>query len=528
MGRLLGEVSRSRKWGIVLFNKFPKNIYFLDTTLRDGEQAPGVSLTPDDKLRIAKRLDSLGVDVIEAGFAAVSEGEMEAIRRISEAGLRAQIASCSRGLKKDIDAVTESGADYIHLVIPTSDIHLRYKLKKSREEILKITKESVKYAKDLGLTVELSAEDATRTELDYLIEVFETGASVGVDKVCPCDTVGIMTPERIFEFYSKLREELPDIPISVHCHNDLGMATANSLAALRAGAEEVHVTVNGLGERAGNAALEEVATALKVLYKTETSIKTELLYETSKFVSKLTGVPIQPNKAIVGENAFAHEAGIHTHGVLQEPLTYEAFKPELVGFRRRIMVGKHAGLHGLKALISEIGLKPTDEQLKEIFNRVKRVGDKGKIVTDADLLKIVETVMNLPKVRPIKLEEITVVTGNRVTPTASVRLKLDNRELTEASTGTGPVDAAINAIRKAVAAVEPISLEQYNVKAITGGSDAVVEVNVRLRRGERAATAMSANEDIVLASVEAMLSGMAVLLSSYNQTTKKSSKKIFK
>ncbi|MEM2167253.1 MAG: alpha-isopropylmalate synthase regulatory domain-containing protein, partial [Candidatus Bathyarchaeia archaeon] len=315
-----------------------------------------------------------------------------------------------------------------------------------------------------------------------------------------------------------LKRAFPNVPFGVHCHDDFGLAVANTLAALMAGAEEAHVTVNGLGERAGNAALEEVAVALKIHYGVETSIKTELLYDLSMLVSRLTGIVIQPNKAIVGENAFTHESGIHTHAILSEPTTYEAIPPELVGRKRRIVAGKHAGSHGIRAALMEMGLNPTEEQLKEIFKRVKEVGDKGKRVTDADLKAIAEAVMGIPSIQPIKLEELTVVTGNSVTPTASVKLNVNGRTIIEAATGVGPVDAAINAIRKAVSAIEPIRLEEYYVKAITGGTDAVVEVIVRLRKGDQVATAMGVHEDIVMASVNAMISGINVLMGS-NRTS---------
>jgi D-citramalate synthase len=294
------------------------------------------------------------------------------------------------------------------------------------------------------------------------------------------------------------------------------MAVANSIAALRAGANQFHATINGLGERAGNASLEEIVISLKSLYKLDLAIKTELLYSTSQLVSRLTGIYVQPNKAIVGENAFTHESGIHTQGLLANPLTYEPISPELVGGTRRISPGKHSGTHGILDALEKMGLKPTDEQLKEVFLRVKSAGDKGKIVTDADLLAIAESVLGLSAVKPIQLQEITVVSGNTVTPTASVRLKLNGKEVSSAAIGVGPVDAAINAVKKAILEVEPIHLEQYNVKAITGGTDAMVEVVVRMRKGDRTATAMGVREDIVMASLDAVLGAMNVLTTDYN------------
>jgi D-citramalate synthase len=512
------------KWGIVLFNGFPEKIRVFDTTLRDGEQTPGVSLAPENKLRIAQRLDDLGVDVIEAGFAAVSEGELEAVKIIADAGLKAEICSASRGVKSDIDAVTGAGADSIHLIIPVSDLHIEEKLRKTREQVLGITYDMVRYAKDCGLVVELSAEDATRADFEFLKKIFSTGIEAGADRVVACDTVGVLTPERSYQFYGDLRKAFDVSVVSVHCHNDFGMAVANTVAALHAGANQFHATINGLGERAGNASLEEIVVSLMALYKLKLDIKTEKLYGISQFVQRLTGVYVQPNKAIVGENAFTHESGIHTQGMLANPATYEPIAPELVGGTRRLAPGKHSGSAGIKATLRDMGLAPSEEQLQEIFNRVKTVGDKGKTVTDADLLAIAESVLGLSKAKPIQLLEITVVSGNTVTPTASVRLKLNSnsngKEVSGAAMGVGPVDAAINAVKKAIQEVEPILLEQYNVKAITGGTDAMVEVMVRMRKNGRTATAMGVREDIVMASMDAVIGCMNVLTTDYNNKIK--------
>ena len=309
--------------------------------------------------------------------------------------------------------------------------------------------------------------------------------------------------------------------VSVHCHNDFGMAVANTVAALRGGANQFHATINGLGERAGNASLEEIVVSLMSLYERKLDIKTELLFSISQLVSRLTGIVVQPNKAVVGENAFTHESGIHTQGMLAHPATYEAIKPELVGGARRLAPGKHAGSAGLKAALATMGLTPNPQQLKEVQLRVKTVGDKGKTVTDADLLAIAENVLGLNKAKPIQLVEITVVSGNTVTPTASLRLKLNGKEVGGAAVGVGPVDAAINAVKKAIAEVEPINLEQYAVKAITGGTDAMVEVIVRMRKGDRAATAMGVREDIVMASMDAVIACMNVLTTDYNNKSEK-------
>jgi D-citramalate synthase len=490
-------------------------VKFLDTTLRDGEQTPGVSLVPENKLRIAQRLDELGVDVIEAGFAAVSEGELKSINAIAKQGLRAEVSSAGRGTKGDIDAVIKSDASTMSMIIPTSDLHIECKLRKTREQVLKLTEESVQYAKDHGLIVELLAEDATRSDLAYLTKVFQTAVDAGVDRVTPCDTVGYLTPERTIEYYTKLKENIK-VPMGVHCHNDFGMAVANSIAALGVGVEWCHATINGLGERAGNAALEEIVVALRTFYHADINIKTELLYSTSQLVSRLTGIHTQPNKAVVGENAFTHESGIHTQGVLANPLTYEPIAPELVGCTRRIAPGKHSGSNAIKNDLANLGLQPTEQQFKEIMQRIKEVGDKGKTVMDADVLAIAENVMGLGGVRPIQLEEMTFVGGDKVTSTASVRLKVNGKDAWGTAVGVGPVDATINAVKNAIRESEPIILEQYNVKAITGGTDAMVEVVVHMRRGNRTVTAMGVREDIVKASMEAVISAMNVLSTDYN------------
>jgi len=513
---------RGSQWGIVLFvGKFAERIKIFDTTLRDGEQTPGVSLTPKNKLRIAKALDEFGVDIIEGGFARVSKGDFQAIQMMAKEGLRAEICSMTRGVKEDIDAAADCGAQSIHLVLPTSDLHLEHKLKKSREKLLELTAECVEYAKGRNLIVELSAEDGSRSDPAFLKEFFSTGLSAGADRLCLCDTVGILTPERSYQLISDLKGSLK-APLSIHCHDDFGMAVANSITALQAGADQVHVTVNGLGERAGNAALEEVVMNLICLFGVKLQVDTKKLYGLSRLVSRLTGVSLAPNKAIIGDNAFAHESGIHTHAILANPYTYEPLSPELVGVKRRLLVGKHAGLHGVGSLVEEMGLHPSKEQLLEIFNRVKKLGDKGKMVTETDLQAIAEAVMGIPPVRPISLKEITVITGDKITPTASVKLEVFKETLVESGVGVGPVDAAINAIKKVGAAVAEIELQDYYVKSITGGTNAVVEVVLRLRRGDRTVTATGAHADIVMASVEAFVSGMNTLMAAYsNQNNSK-------
>lgn len=486
-------------------------VKIFDTTLRDGEQTPGVSLTPDEKLRMAIQLDELGVDVIEAGSAITSEGEREGIKKIVSEGLSAEICSFTRAVKMDIDAALDCGVESIHLVVPTSDLHIEHKLRKTREEVKQVAVECTEYAVDHGLLVEISAEDSTRSDFNFLTQVFKEGIDAGAKRICACDTVGMLVPERAYEFYGSLSKL--GMPLSVHCHNDFGLAVANSLAGLRAGASQTHVTVNGIGERAGNAALEEVAVSLYSLYNIKTSINIGMLYDVSKMVARMTGVHLQPNKAIVGENAFAHESGIHADGVIKKAETYEPITPELVGHKRRFVMGKHIGSRLLKKRLEEMGLRVDDEKFAQIFKRVKTLGDMGKQVTDVDLEAIAEDVLGILSEKPVELEEVTIVSGNKVIPTASVKLKINDEEKLEAGVGVGPVDAAIVAIKKGIADVADIQLEEYHVDAITGGTDALIDVVVKLKHEGEIVTARSTQPDIIMASVEAYLGGINKILS---------------
>ncbi|VVB95225.1 (R)-citramalate synthase CimA [uncultured archaeon] len=483
---------------------------------------------------IAKKLDGLGVDIIEAGSAITSEGEREAIKKIAGEGLNAEICSYCRIRKEDIDCALACDVDSIHLVVPVSDLHIQQKLKKDRETVRELAVEMTEYAKSHGLIVELSGEDASRADMDYLKSVYNAGIEAGADRLCFCDTVGILVPERSYEIFSELTvdkryyqlkgmrpersyesfSELTGLaaPISVHCHNDFGMATANTVSALRAGAREAHVTINGIGERAGNTSLEEVVMVLYSLYKQKTKIDIKGLYTISRLVSRLSGIPVAPNKAIVGGNAFTHEAGIHVHGLLANTATYEPITPELVGRERRIVLGKHAGRTSVVLALKELGLSATENQIDDIVIRMKELGDKGKRVTDADLQTIAETVLGIYQESKVKLEELTVVAGNTVMPTASIRLKVNGSHVVEAGVGTGPVDAAINALKKALSGVADIHLDEYHVDAITGGTDALVEVWVKLSKEGRTITARGARTDIIMASVEAVLEGINRLI----------------
>lgn len=483
-----------------------KTIHILDTTLRDGEQTPGVSLIPEKKLKIAEALDDLGVDVIEAGSAITSAGEREGIKLIANAGLKAEVASFARILKHDIDLAMECDVKSIFLVAPTSDIHIRWKLGITREKLVEKTVESIQYCKDHGLRVDLCTEDGSRTDPDFLIKVLEAGIGKKIDRFTIADTVGIMTPEKMFDLISKITAKAR-IPVGVHCHDDLGMATANTIAAVRAGASYVNVTVNGLGERAGNASLEEVVMALKLGYDFDLKIKTEKIRAISNLVEKLCGIPVPPNKAIVGENAFTHEAGIHVDGILKKPETYEAIQPEMVGAKRRFVLGKHVGIKAVKKMLDDIKIHVNDDQLKEIFQKIKYIGDKGKSVTNADLEAITSSVLGIERVRPIKLEELVAIAGNRFTPTASVKLNINGQDIVKSAVGVGPVDAAINAIRQATQNV-PFELMDYHVDAVSGGTDALVRIEVKLKSRDRIVTAQGTGADIILASVDAMINGL--------------------
>ena len=491
-------------------------VRIFDTTLRDGEQSPGVALSPENKLNIAKKLDELGVDAIETGFPVISEGEQKAIKMITQANLSAELCGLARTNQQDIDAVVDCGLKYVHTFIATSDIHLQYKLHLSQDQALEKAIESVEYAKSLGLQVEFSAEDATRTDRDFLKKIFTAVTKAGADRIDIPDTVGYSTPQYIAEI-TKDAIEATKLPISVHCHNDFGLAVANAISGIQAGAQCAHVTINGIGERAGNASLEELVMALQCLkfdQSWETNIKTELLYETSKYVSKLAGMPVQPNKAIIGENAFGHESGIHTHGVLSNPLTYEPISPEIVGRNRWLRVGKHAGAHGVDAMLNEYGVQPDKNQLKKILEKVKAIGDQGKRVTDVELLSIANEVMGDSKLkRIVQLTGFSVSTGIGNMPYAFIKLNIDGNEHTATDYGVGPVDASLNAIQKITDKISEIRIKDYNLASISGGSSALCEVTVKVEDAMgNNVSSKSIGEDIVITSVQAVIDGMNRLL----------------
>jgi len=488
-------------------------VAFLDTTLRDGEQAPGVSLTPDEKARIARRLDDADVAFIEAGSACTGPGERETISRVAELDLDATVTSFSRGIQRDIDLAMDCGVDGISLVVPASDRHVTEKVGTSREENVRNTVELVEYAGDHDLWVEVIGEDGSRADPEYLVELLGAAMDAGADRICWADTVGHATPDEALDAVSRLGELGP---VSTHTHDDLGLAVMNALVSVAAGADLVHGTVNGIGERAGNVAIEEVAVALDHGYGVETLNLTQV-YDLAKLVANTTSIQLPPNKAVVGENTFTHESGIHTDGTLKDEAMYEPYPPEKVGRERRLALGKHAGRAGVEAALAEHGVDVDDDELSTVVSRVKEIGDRGKRVTDADLLAIAEEVTGREHDRRVEICELTTVAGGG-TPTATVTLSVDGVERTEAETGSGPVDAAINAVQTALSHSFDTRLESYHVDAITGGTDAVVTVEVEMSRGDRTVTVSANDSDITRASVEAMVDAMDRLVAEESGT----------
>ncbi len=484
------------------------HIRIFDTTLRDGEQTPGVSVSSDQKVDIAIKLDELGVDAIEAGFPIVSTGEAKAIKTIVKQGLKADICGLARSVQKDIDTAIDCDLKYIHTFIATSDIHMQYKLKMTKEQVLDRAIWAVEYAKKHGMIVEFSAEDATRSDRDFLLKVFSAAIETGADRIDIPDTVGYSTPEYITKLVEDVTSvTLGKVPISMHCHDDFGLAVANSLAGVNAGAQCAHVTINGLGERAGNASLEEFVMALHCLYSKKTNIKSELLYETSKFVSNKMGIIVQPNKAIIGENAFGHESGIHTHGIINNPLTYEPISPELVGRKRWLQAGKHAGTHGIRSMLEDFGINPTEEQLQQIVDEQKNIADRGTQITTADLLSIAGKIIgNNNFIESFKLKDFHIVTGMNIIPTAVIRLNTGGHEFIASETGVGPVDSALKAIQKIAKEMANIKIREYKLESITGGSDASAEVSVKVEdKNGNIVSARKSGQDVVVASVQAMI-----------------------
>jgi 2-isopropylmalate synthase len=494
----------------------PAKIKIFDTTLRDGEQTPGVNLNIHEKLEVARQLARMGVDVMEAGFAIASPGDFEAIKCIAQNVKGIIVTSLSRAVQKDIDmaweAVQYAESPRIHTFIATSDIHMKYKLKLSEEEVLEKAVAMVKYAKKYCCDVEFSAEDASRTREEFLYRILEAVIKAGATVVNIPDTVGYATPVEFGNLIRNIRENVSNIhkaEISVHCHNDLGLAVANTLAAMQNGATQLECTINGLGERAGNAALEEIIMGIetrKDFYSVTHNIDTTQLYRSSKLTSSLTGISVQPNKAIVGANAFAHESGIHQHGLLAEKTTYEIMTPESIGLaKNRMVLGKLSGRHAFTERIKEIGYVLSEEEINSAFEKFKNLADRKKEVTDRDIEALIgEKVFKVPEI--FELDSFHISSGNKVVATSTITVKRNGSTITEAATGSGPVDAAFNAMDRAVGIT--MKLEEYRIKAVTEGKDALGEVTVRVSRNNVSFLGKGVSTDIIEASIRAYLNAI--------------------
>ncbi len=492
-------------------------IKIFDTTLRDGEQTPGVSLNIQEKLEIARQLVRLGVDVIEAGFAISSPGDFLAVKTVAENVKGVTIASLSRAVEKDIDraweAVCNAESPRIHTFIATSDIHMKYKLKMTEEEVLERAVAMVKYAKKYCSDVEFSAEDASRSRTGFLYRIVEEVIKAGATVVNIPDTVGYSSPEEFGLLIKGIRENVPGIEkadISVHCHNDLGLAVANSLAAMKNGATQLECTVNGLGERAGNASIEEMIMGIHTrrdYYGDVTHrIDTKQIYRTSKLVSSLSGINVQPNKAIVGANAFAHESGIHQHGVLSEKSTYEIMTPESIGLsQNRMVLGKLSGRHAFDERLKEMGYNLSPDEVSKAFERFKILADKKKTVLDRDIEALVEE--KVSEVAEVyKLNSYQINSGNKVIATATVSLSKNGVPVMEAATGDGPINAAFKAIERTVGF--ELELQDYSLKGVTEGADAQGEATVRVIKDNRIFVGRGVSTDIIEASVKAYINAI--------------------
>jgi 2-isopropylmalate synthase len=490
-----------------------QNVTIFDTTLRDGEQSPGCSMNLDEKIEVARALEVLGVDVIEAGFAIASPGDFEAIQAVADTVSSPAVCSLSRCVEKDIArsaaAVKNAKRPRIHTFCATSEIHRTYKLKRAKEEIVRMSVDGVKLARSFVDDVEFSPEDASRTEWDFLVEVVTAVIEAGATTVNIPDTVGYAMPAQYGEMIRHLRQNVPNIDdavISVHCHDDLGLAVANSLAAVRAGAGQVECTVNGIGERAGNASLEEVAMAIKTrrdFLDADCGIRTKKIYPTCRLVAGVTGMNIPRNKAIVGDNAFAHESGIHQHGVLSKRETYEIMNPTDIGIpASRLVLGKHSGRHAFKQRIEALGFSLNDEQIGKAFEKFKVLADKKKEVFDADIEALIDEQME--RTAEIwQLQSVQTLAGSGAIPTATVTLQKDEHAFVDAATGDGPVDAAYEAIQRITGV--SLKLTDYSLRAITSGKDAQGEVTIEVEHEGRRFRARGVSTDIVEASARAYL-----------------------
>ena len=497
-----------------------RRIYVFDTTLRDGEQSPGCTMNLRDKLLVAEQLEALRVDVIEAGFAIASSGDFESVKTVAGVVKNASVASLCRALPKDIEcaweAVRVAARPRIHTFIATSPIHMEYKLKMKPDEVFEQAVAMVKYARNLCGDVEFSLEDCSRSERPFIYRVVEGVIAAGAKTVNIPDTVGYAVPEQFGQLIADIRANVPNIAearLAVHCHNDLGLAVANSLAAIHAGAEQVECTVNGIGERAGNTSLEEVVMALHTrrnFYQAETNIDTTKIYATSRCVVNVTGSRVQANKAIVGENAFAHEAGIHQHGVLANPLTYEIMTPESIGLpRNKMVLGKHSGRHAFESRLQELGFHLEPARVNELFAKFKDLADRKKTVSDADIEALAHDVRTMLTER-VKLDRYNVTASNAITPVSTIRLVKDGKLVEHVAASDGPINASFKAISQILGV--KVQLDAFQLTAITGGADAQCEATVRVRDGERVYHGRGISTDVIEASILAYLQALNVLL----------------
>ena len=494
----------------------PNTVHIFDTTLRDGEQSPGATMNVEEKVVIARQLEKLGVDVIEAGFAVSSPGDFDSVARVAEAVTQPIVLSLSRTREADIrqalKSVEKAKHPGIHIFIATSDLHLERKLMMSRQEALDAACWAVQYAKKHVDYIEFSAEDASRSDRDYLVQVFGEVIKCGAVTLNVPDTTGYAVPEEFGALFRRLIAETPggkDVRWSVHCHNDLGMAVANSLAAVRNGARQVECTINGIGERAGNTSLEEVVMAIntrKDFFGLRTNVVTEQIYPASRLLSQVTGLTVPANKPIVGDNAFAHEAGIHQDGVLKDKQTYEIMRPESVGISsNKLVLGKHSGRHAFAERLKELGIDLYDVDMNKAFERFKALADLKKNVYDEDLMAIVtEEVVRVPD--RFELLELNVTSSSTTLPHASVRLRVDGEVRHDVGDGDGMVDACYKVIAK-ITGISP-KLERYAVKAITGGTDALGEVSCLINQDGLTATGQGAHTDIIQASALAFVNAL--------------------
>jgi 2-isopropylmalate synthase len=509
-----------------------EKIIIFDTTLRDGEQSPGAALSITEKLEIAQQLAILGVDVIEAGFPVSSPAQFDATKTIAKQVTGPTIAGLARANKKDIEAagkaIERAKKKRIHTFIATSPIHMEYKLKKKPDEVLKMAVEAIKYAKSFTEDVEFSPEDACRSEMPFLIEVCTAAIEAGATTLNIPDTVGYVLPYEYGRVIARLKAEVPGIDnciISTHCHNDLGMAVANSLAGVRNGARQVECTVNGLGERAGNAALEEIVMAIQTrsdFFSQKDAkapilgINTKEIHRTSQLVSRLTGFVIQPNKAIVGANAFAHEAGVHVDGILKKRATYEIMTPESIGLGgSRMVLGRHTGRHGFADRCTHLGFRLTNNEIEHAYQRFLEIADKKKEVFDEDIAAIINDEIHVVVEKVYELEYLHVACGTGTLPTASVKIKTKDEVKQAAACGDGPVDAAYEAIREATG--QSPKLESYSIRAVTGGKEALGEATVRISENGRTAIGRGISTDIIEASAKAYVDAINRMLSVKNK-----------